>query len=214
MKRRDFLSLGLAPLVLVGSAHATQVGASKALVSASKGLETGKPMSRVARGGFLPNVPLLTQNGEKVRFYDDLVHDKVVLLNWFYVECADGLCPTAVAKMRQVQDLLGESMGRDIFFLSITLEPKKDTPKIPWKEYADNFHIKPGWSFLTGKSADVERNCSALGYVDWDPKVDKDLSSNFLKARYGNDRLNRWGGVSLRSSAANIASTFDWLSQV
>jgi protein SCO1 len=197
--RRNFLSLGLAPLVLAGTAHAAQ--------------ETGKPMSRVARGGFLPNVPLLTQNGEKVNFYDDLVHDKIVLLNWFYVECADGLCPTAIANMRKVQDLLGERMGRDIFFLSITLEPKKDTPKI-LKEYADNFNPKPGWSFLTGKPADVEKLRRALGYVDWDPVVDKDLASHSGMARYGDDKLNRWGGVSLRSSAANIASTFDWLSQV
>jgi protein SCO1 len=201
MDRRNFLSLGLglAPLALVGSAHAA--------------VEPGKPMSRVARGGFLPNVPLVTQNGEKVRFYDDLVHDKIVLLNWFYVECADGLCPTAVAKMRQVQDLLGERMGRDIFFLSITLEPKKDTPKM-LKEYADNFDPKPGWSFLTGKPAEVEKLRRALGYVDWDPAVDKDLASHSGMARYGNDKLDRWGGVSLRSSAENIASTFDWLSQV
>ena len=197
MDRRNFLSMGLAPLLLAGTAHAAQ--------------ETGK--SRVARGGFLPNVPLLTQDGVKVNFYDDLVRDKIVLLNWFYVECADGLCPTAIARMREVQDVLGERMGRDIFFLSITLEPKKDTPKI-LKEYADNFHPKPGWSFLTGKPADVEKLRRALGYVDWDPKVDKDLASHSGMARYGDDKLNRWGGVSLRSSAKNIASTFDWLSQV
>jgi protein SCO1/2 len=51
-------------------------------------------------------------------------------------------------------------MGRDIFFLSITLEPKKDTPKI-LKEYSDNFDIKPGWSFLTGKPADIQTLRSA-----------------------------------------------------
>jgi protein SCO1/2 len=201
MDRRNFLNLGLglAPLALVGSAHAA--------------VEAGKPMSRVASGGFLPNVPLITQNGEKVRFYDDLIRDKIVLLHFFLVECTDGLCPTAVANLRKVQDLLGERMGRDIFFLSITLEPKKDTPKI-LKEYSDNFDIKPGWSFLTGKPAEVEKLRRALGYVDFDPERDKDLSNHVGMARYGNDKLNRWGGVSLRSSAANIASTFDWLSQV
>ena len=199
MDRRNFLSLGLAPLILTGTAHAAQ--------------ETVKPMSRVARGGFLPNVSLVTQNGEKVNFYDDLVHDKIVMLNFFLVECTDGLCPTAIANMRKVQDLLGERMGRDIFFLSITLQPKKDTPAI-MKEYADNFDVKPGWSFLTGKPADVENLRRALGYVDFDPERDKDLNNHVGMARYGNDKLNRWGGVSLRSSAANIASTFDWLSQV
>jgi protein SCO1 len=199
--RREFLrlGLGLAPLILAGNALAAN--------------EADKPMSRVARGGFLPNVPLVTHNGEKVRFYDDLVHDKIVLLNFFLVECTDGLCPTAVSNLRKVQDLLGERMGRDIFFLSITLQPKKDTPKI-LKEYASNFDIKPGWSFLTGKPAEVEKLRRALGYVDFDPERDKDLSNHVGMARYGNDKLDRWGGISLRSSAANIASTFDWLSQV
>ena len=199
--RRQFfrLGLGLAPLILAGNALAAD--------------EPGKAMSRVARGGFLPNVPLVTHHGEKVRFYDDLIHDKIVLFNFMLVECTDGLCPTATANLRKVQDLLGERMGRDIFFYSITLQPKKDTPKV-LKAYAANFDVKPGWSFLTGKPADIQTLRSALGYVDWDPERDKDLNNHVGMARYGNDRLDRWGGVSVRSSPENIASTFDWLSQV
>lgn len=201
MDRRKILGLGLAlpPLILAGKVHAAQ--------------ETGKPMSRVASAGFFPNVPLVTQNGEKVRFYDDLIHDKTVLLHFFLVGCTDGLCPTAVANLRKVQDLLGERMGRDISFLSITLQPKKDTPAI-LKEYSDNFDIKPGWSFLTGKPADIEHLRRALGYAESDPEIDKDPANHIGMARYGNDRLNRWGGVSLRSSPENIASTFQWLTQV
>ncbi len=199
--RRNFfgMGLGLAPLVL-----SAQVGAAQ---SASK------PMSRVASSGFLPNVELITHNGEKVRFYDDLIHGKTVMLNFFLVECTDGLCPTNTANIRKVQDLLGDRMGRDIFFYSITLQPKKDRPNI-LKEYAANFDIKPGWTFLTGKPSDVENLRRALGYVDWDPERDKDLSNHVGMARYGNDQLDRWGGISLRSSPENIASTFDWLSQV
>jgi protein SCO1/2 len=198
MKRRDFFSLGLAPLLLAGNAYATQ--------------EAGQNMSRQARAGMFPNVPLITQNGEKVRFYDDCIRDKTVLLHFFLVECTDGLCPTAVANLRKVQDLLGERMGRDITFLSISLQPKKDTPAI-LKEYSDNFDIKPGWKFLTGKPADVEKLRRALGYVDWDPERDKDLTNHVGMARYGNDKLERWGGISLRSSPENIASTFQWLTQ-
>ena len=201
MDRRNFLGrgLGLAPLIVAGSALAGQ--------------EPDRPMSRQARAGIFPNVPLVTHLGEKVRFYDDLIRDKTVLLNFFLVECTDGLCPTATANLRKVQDLLGERMGREIFFYSITLQPKKDTPSI-LKEYAGNFEIKPGWKFLTGKVAEVEKLRRALGYVDWDPERDKDLSNHVGMARYGNDRLERWGGISLRSSPENIASTFQWLTQV
>jgi len=199
MDRRNFLSLGLAPLLLAGNAYAAQ--------------EQGKSMSRPALAGMFPNVPLITQNGEKVRFYDDCIRDKTVLVHFFLVECTDGLCPTAVSNLRKVQDLLGERMGKEITFLSITLQPKKDTPAI-LKEYSDNFDIKPGWKFLTGKPADIEKLRRGLGFVDSDPERDKDLSNHVGMARYGNDKLERWGGVSLRSSPENIASTFQWLSQV
>jgi protein SCO1/2 len=193
------LGLGLAPAMLAGNAFAAQT--------------PDRPMSRAARAGMFPNVPLVTQNGEKVRFYEDLIRDKTVLINFFLVECTDGLCPTAISNLRKVQDLLGERMGKDIYFLSITLQPKKDTPSI-LKEYSDNFDIKPGWLFLTGKPAEVETLRRALGYVDSDPERDRDLSNHVGMARYGNDRLERWGGVSLRSSPQNIASTFKWLTQV
>lgn len=200
MDRRNFLGigLGLVPVVTVPHALAAQ--------------QPGQPVSRTARSGFLPNVPLVTHEGRHVRFYDDLVRDKTVLLNFFLVSCADGRCPVATANLRKVQDLLGERMGRDVFFLSITLQPELDSPKT-LQAYADNFDIRPGWTFLTGKPADVETLRRGLGYVDPDPERDRDLTNHIGMARYGNDRLDRWGAVSLRSSPSNIASTFQWLSQ-
>ncbi len=199
MKRRDFLGLGLAPLMLAAGVRAAHA--------------TDKPMSRAAQIGMLPNVPLITHDGEKVRFYDDLVRDKIVLINFFLVECTDGLCPTVTANLRKVQDLLGERMGRDVFFYSVSLQPKKDTPKI-LKDYAANFEVKPGWKFLTGKPADIETLRRGMGFVDWDPIRDKDVGNHTAMGRYGDDKLDRWGGIALRSSPENIASTFKWLSQV
>ena len=197
MDRRDFLRLRFTP-------SATTAPAVRAAV------ESKKPMSRVAQAGFLPNVPLVTHLGRKVRFYDDLIYDRTVLFHFFMVECTDGICPTAVANLRKVQDLLGDRMNRDIFFYSITLQPQKDTPRV-LKEYSDNFEIKPGWTFLTGKVADIEHLRRALGYAEADPEIDKDPANHIGMARYGSDRLNRWGAVSVRSTPENIASTFKWL---
>jgi protein SCO1 len=202
MDRRNFmglsLGLGLAPLALARHAHAAVE-------------VTGKPMSTLARQGFFPNVPLVTHLGEKVRFYDDCIHDRIVLLNFFMVECTDGVCPTATANLRKVQDLLGERMGKDVFFYSITLQPKHDTPKV-LRAYAANFDIKPGWKFLTGTFDDIENLRRTLGYAESDPEIDKDPANHIGMARYGDDRLNRWGGISVRSNPDNIASTFKWLS--
>ena len=214
MKRRDFLGLGLAPVILASPVLASAALASPtraAPVSTDQEIPKTAWASRAARSGFLPNVPLVTHTGQHVRFYDDLVREKIVLLNFFMVGCTDGRCPTATANLRKVQDLLGDRMGRDIFFLSISLQPKLDTPII-LKEYAENFSIKPGWTFLTGKPADIEHLRRSLGYAEDDPEIDKDPANHVGMARYGDDRLERWGAVSLNSKPSNIASTFKWLS--
>lgn len=195
MERRSFLRLALAPLAAAAAAHAGAL----------------PPVSRAARAGMLPNVPLVTHAGERVMFYDDLVRGRTVLINFFYVQCTDGACPTATATLRKVQDLLGERMGRDVFFYSVSLTPELDTPRI-LKAYAENFEVKPGWTFLTGRRPDVERLRRGMGFVDSDPKRDRDVANHTGMGRYGNDRLERWGGISLSTSPEHIASTFKWLS--
>lgn len=207
MDRRSFLGLGLGlGLVEMAASSAVQAAQAPSLPS------TNLPRSRMAETGFLPNVPLMTHNGEQVNFYDDMVQGKTVLLNFFLITCKEGRCPVAMANIRKVQDLLGDRVGKDVFFLSITLQPEFDSPKA-LKAYADGLDVKPGWTFLTGKAADIETLRRGLGFVDVDPERDRDLSNHIGMARYGNDQLNRWGSVSLRSSATNIASTFKWLSK-
>ena len=98
---------------------------------------------------YFPNVELTDQDGKTVKFYDDLIKDKVVAINFIYTHCGD-TCPAETASLRQVQKLLGDRVGKDIFFYSISIDPDHDTPKV-LKEYADKFHAGPGWRFLTGK---------------------------------------------------------------
>ena len=208
MDRRSFLSLGLGlGLVEMAATSAVQAAQVPRLAAANN-----LPRSRAAQTGFLPNVPLITQNGEHVNFYDDMVQGKTVLLNFFLISCKEGRCPVAMANIRRVQELLGDRMGKDIFFLSITLQPEFDSPKA-LKAYAEGLDAKPGWAFLTGKAADIETLRRGLGFVDIDPERDRDLTNHIGMARYGDDSLNRWGSVSLRSSSINIASTFKWLSK-
>ena len=207
MDRRSFLSLGLGlglvEMVSSPTVQAAQIDNSSAI---------NKPRSRASETGFLPNVPLITHNGEQVNFYDDMVQGKTVLLNFFLITCKEGRCPIAMANIRKVQELLGDRVGKDVFFLSITLQPEFDSPKA-LKAYAEGLDAQPGWTFLTGKPADIETLRRGLGFVDIDPERDRDLSNHIGMARYGNDKLDRWGSVSLRSSSANIASTFKWLSK-
>lgn len=117
---------------------------------------------------YFPNVELTTQDGQKVHFYDDLLKDKIVVIDLIYTHCVDA-CPLETARLAQVQKVLGNRMGKDIFFYSISIDPKRDTPEV-LKAYAEKFHAGPGWLFLTGKPDDIELISKKIGlYSDPDP---------------------------------------------
>ncbi len=116
---------------------------------------------------YFPNVPLITQDGKTVHFYDDLLKDKIVAIDLIYTHCVDS-CPLETARLAQVQQQLGDRVGKDIFFYSISIDPKRDTPEV-LKAYAEKYHAGPGWLFLTGKLADIELISKKLGlYSDPD----------------------------------------------
>ena len=136
---------------------------------------------------YFPNVDLVTQDGKKVRFYDDVLKGKVVAINFIYTKCPD-VCPLDTAALRRVQKLLGPRMGRDVHFYSISLDPKNDTPAT-LRKYMKTFDVGPGWTFLTGRPQDLALIQSKFGI--------KPVSAGMLTAhdtRYvlGNEAMARW----------------------
>ena len=89
--------------------------------------KTGHPRVKSLKRYF-PNFELTTHEGKKVRFYDDLIKDKIVVINFMYANC-EGICIPITMNLKRVQNLLGDRVGRDIFMYSITLKPKEDTPR-------------------------------------------------------------------------------------
>ena len=110
---------------------------------------------------YFPNAPLVTQDGRTVSFYDDLLKGKSVAINVIYTRCKDE-CPLETARMVQLQRVLRERMGKDIFFYSISIDPEYDTPKV-LKAYAEKYDVGPGWLFLTGKAEDVKLIAKKIG---------------------------------------------------
>jgi protein SCO1 len=109
---------------------------------------------------YFPNVALTTQNGDVVHFYD-LIKGRIVAIDLIYTTCQYN-CPLETGRLAQVQRLLGDRMGRDVFFISISIDPEHDTPAV-LKAYADQFHAGPGWFFLTGKLEDIDLLSKKLG---------------------------------------------------
>jgi len=128
-----------------------------------------RPAAAKSRWGanYFPNVLLTTQDGKQVKFYDDLIKGKIVAIDLIYTQCKDA-CPLETARMRQVQKLLGDRVGKDIFFYSISIDPKNDTPEV-LKDYAEMYNAGPGWTFLTGKEEDIVLLSQKLGLYspDW-----------------------------------------------
>src|ERR1044072_5999317 len=117
---------------------------------------------------YFPNFELITQDGKTVRFYDDLLKDKLVAIDLIYTTCKYN-CPVETALLAQVQKMLGDQVGKDIFFYSISIDPKHDTPEV-LKAYAEKFKVGPGCTFLTGKEDEIELISKKLGlYSSPDP---------------------------------------------
>ena len=135
-----------------------------------------------------PNVELITHEGKKVRFYEDLIKGKVVAIELMYTTCKYN-CPLETARLVQLQKMLGDRMGKDVFFYSITIEPDIDTPQV-LKAYAEKYHIGPGWTFLTGKEADIKLISKKLG-LDSLPDVN-DPDGHTPHLLIGNDATGLW----------------------
>ena len=141
----------------------------------------------------LPNVPLVTHEGEPVRFYDDLVKDRVVAIHMIYTSCKTS-CPLTMANLVRVHKLLGERMGRDILMYSITLDPEVDSVEV-LRDYANGFEVGKGWKLLTGKPADIQNLRRGLGFLGSNRETDLDKDFHTGTVRYGNEPVAVWGWV-------------------
>jgi protein SCO1/2 len=188
-----------------------RVAAAALLAAASVLLDSGTAIAGGPWGAdYFPNVPLTTQDGTVVRFYEDLLKGKAVAINLIYTRCSAS-CPLETAKLVQVQRRLGDRMGKDVFFYSISIDPKHDTPEV-LKAYAQRFHVGPGWLFLTGKEEDIKLVSKKLGLSSLTDAWNRDGHQPALMV--GNEPTGEW----MRNSAVEnpkflammIGNFFGW----
>ena len=202
LKRRNIVAaLAAAPLAVPLLTHAQALDANPKFKTI--------PSRERIRDRYFPNLVLTTHEGRTVKFYDDLVKDKIVIFNMFYAKC-EGICSPITRNLVRLQQVLGSRVGKDIFMYSFTLKPKEDNVEA-LAHYAHMHKAQPGWLFLTGSATDMETLRRKLGFVDPDPEVDKDLSNHIGVIKYGNEPLERWGGCPGMSSPEWIAETLSWV---
>ena len=133
---------------------------------------------------YFTDVELINQDGEKVRFYSDVLKNKIVVINTFFTTCTS-ICPPMNRNFEKIQEALGDRLGKNVFLVSITVDPVTDTPT-RLKEYGRRFHARPGWMFLTGKKENLDWALYKLGqYVE----AKDDHTSIFI---IGNEPKGLW----------------------
>jgi protein SCO1/2 len=140
---------------------------------------------------YFTDLPLLTQDGKPVKFYSDILKGKLVLISFIYTSCTD-ICPTLMHNLVDVQEKLGDRFGKDVFFVSISVDPEDDTPE-ELKKYAERYEAKPGWTFLTGKKENVDWVVYKLG--QYTPDFE-DHSMTFLLGDVANAKWTKIKGDS------------------
>lgn len=208
--RRNLFGLAALPLATAGLGLAEEKHAAKVITPSlapsavpklmpvlDPGVKPGPLASHVpaltpreeAHERYFPDVTVLTHEGKKVSFYKDLIKGKIVTINFMYTHC-DEICPMVTANLVRVQKLLGDRVGKDIFMYSFSLQGV-DTPQT-LAAYREKYHIKPGWTFLTGDRDTMELLRRKLGFTYPDPKIDADKTQHIGNVRFGSEPLIIW----------------------
>jgi len=107
-----------------------------------------------------PGFTLTKQDGKRLALKE--LRGKALAITFIFASCAD-TCPLLTAKMAGIQNRLGADFGKKIYFVSITVDPERDTPDV-LKRYADGHMANPaGWAFLTGTSAEIREVAKRYG---------------------------------------------------
>jgi protein SCO1 len=133
---------------------------------------------------YFTDVELTDQDGRKLRFYSDVLKGRTVVVSAFFTTCTS-VCPPMNRNVEKLQEALGDRVGKDVFLVSISVDPETDTPA-RLKEYSQKFHARPGWLFLTGKKENVDWALYKVGqYV-------KDKQDHTTVIIVGNEATGLW----------------------
>lgn len=151
----------------------------------------------------LLDAELLDQDGNRVHFRSDVIADRLVVMNFVYTTCTT-ICPILSSKFTRLQEKLGDRQGREVFLVSMSIDPSRDTPP-RLKAYAARHKARAGWSHLTGKQGDVDQVLKGLGaytanFVDHAPML-----------LVGDGRTGRWARLNGFPTREQVLAQIDEL---
>jgi protein SCO1/2 len=149
----------------------------------------------------VPDVPLVDQDGKPVRFYTDLVKDRVVAVNFVFTSCTT-ICPPMGANFAKLQKILSARAGREVQLISVSVDPGTDTPE-RLKAWGAKFGAGPGWTLVTGDRNQVTLLLKALGVYT------ANISDHSPLVLLGDDARHRWTRAYGLAAPAKLAELID-----
>jgi cytochrome oxidase Cu insertion factor (SCO1/SenC/PrrC family) len=147
---------------------------------------------------YFTDLEVVDQNGARHRFYTDVIRGRVVLINFVYTHCKDA-CPMATQKLTQVRELLDESINKQIWFVSISIDPENDTPGA-MKAFMNKLQVDENrWLFLTGEKRNLDLIVKRLG------QYANQIEAHSTLMLAGNDRTRHWIRVMPMASPSGVA---------
>lgn len=155
-----------------------------------------------------PDVVLRDQDNQPLQFYEEIIRDRVVVINMAYAECL-GICPLAARNLKKLHRAMRDRVGRDFKMYTLTLDPLRDTPA-KLKTYMHREGIPDyGWQFLTGAVGDIQLVRRRLGFFDVDPLIDADLQQHTGMVAVGNDRYDWWCSTPALASEQTLVTAVE-----
>ena len=167
------------------------------------GCPVGMPMPLPDKGEqarareYFTDTVLTTHDGRQVKFYSDMLANKTVVISFMFTSCTEA-CPLINFALQQVQDRIGDRMGKDIVFVSVTVDPTKDTPTV-LAQYRKTFNAGKGWTFLTGDQKAIDLVSGRMGQV-----FERDAHLTALLV--GNTKTGQWRKIPPHLPPPNIAA--------
>lgn len=147
---------------------------------------------------YFTDLEVVDQNGKRMRFYSGVLKDRVVLINFVFTNCLDA-CPMMTKKLIQTRKLLVDAVKDDIWFVSVSVDPERDTPEA-MKAFAKKQGVDESrWLFLTGSKENLNIIVKRLG--QYTPEVE--AHSTLMLA--GNDKTRHWTRVMPMVPPAGVA---------
>ena len=168
---------------------------------AAAAAEPEKLEAQPVSGLNIPDVPVMDQDGNTVRFYSDLVKGKVVAVNFVFTTCTT-ICPPMGANFARLQKILGERAGQGVHLISVSVDPSTDTPE-RMKAWGAKFGAGPGWTLVTGDRNEITRLLKALGVYT------PDINDHSPLVLVGNDPKGQWTRAYGLAAPAKVAELID-----